>query len=256
MNNPINRVFSTKNKIKIMTHVIAGYPDLDTSEQLVHVMAKNGADLIEIQIPFSDPLADGPTIMTANQKALDNGITPEDCFRLVKKLNESVSVPLLFMTYINIPYQIGIEPFIQRSAESGISGLIIPDIPFDERNENYIQITRKYGLHPIQVVSPGVELERLKQITKIASGFIYTTLKVGITGARKQIEKNGLSFINTIKRVTHLPVAAGFGISTSQQVKQLQGIADVVVIGSHMINLFNNHGIKKVGEFLIECKEI
>ena len=254
MDNPINAVFSDRKNIKLMTHVVAGYPDLKTSKELIVIMAQSGVDMIEIQIPFSDPLADGPTIMMANQKALDNGTTPADCFKMAKELKDTIPIPLLFMTYVNIPFRMGMENFIKQSAESGIHGLIIPDIPFDEKNTDYINTAAKYGIYPIQLVSPDTTVKRLKQIVHHVRGFIYTTLKVGITGARKQIDKKGVEFINTIKTCTTAPIAAGFGISSPEHVKQLQGVADVAIIGSHIINLFNQHGLEKVAGFIKTCK--
>ena len=256
MANPIDDVFLSSDHLKIMTHVVAGYPDRETNKRLIKMMAESGVDMVEIQIPFSDPLADGPTIMAANQHALQSGITPGDCFDLAKELKAEVDIPLLFMTYFNIPFHVGMEKFIARSVDSGISGLIIPDIPFDEEGENYLQLSKNYRIHPIQVVSPDVEAERLKKITQLADGFIYTTLKVGITGVRKKIDDKGLAFINTIRKYTSLPLAAGFGISSAEHFKQLQGKADVAVIGSHIINLIDNHGIEEVRAFVRQCKAI
>ena len=254
MQNLIDRVFQANQGIKIMTHVVAGYPDLATSKEIILAMDRSEADLIEIQIPFSDPMADGRTIMTANQTALDNGTSPTNCFQLVRDLQGPVNTPLLFMTYGNIPFNMGMERFIRESARCGISGLIIPDLPFDEDNENYPEMAKNNGLHSIHVVSPDVPVSRLKEICKRSSGFIYTTLKVGITGARTAIDRQGLAYVDTIKKQTRLPVAAGFGISSPAQVKQLQGIADIAVIGSHVINLYDQHGLAKVIEFLGQCK--
>ena len=258
MTNRIDEVFLKDKKIKLMTHVVAGYPDMETSKELVRVMAESGADLVEIQIPFSDPLADGPTIMAANQRALENGITPDDCFAMAKELTACVDIPILFMTYVNIPFHMGFERFIARSAEVGISGLIIPDLPYDERNHHYLRLAKQYGLRAIQVISPDIKIERLKEIVQRAEGFIYTTLKVGITGVSGQIEKNGLAFIDTILRYSGLPIAAGFGISGPEQVKQLQGKSDAAVIGSHILNILNRHGTKagiaKTAEFIRQCK--
>lgn len=237
-----------------MTHVVAGYPDLETSKKLIHMMANIGVDMVEIQIPFSDPLADGPTIMAANQKALENGTVPGNCFEMAEELNKNIDLPLLFMSYVNIPFHMGIKTFIAKSAACGISGLIIPDIPFDEQNENYIVEARKFNIHPIQVISPDMKPQRLEQVAHISSGFIYTTLKIGITGARKQIDPGGLAFIDTIRTYTDLPIAAGFGISSPEQIKTLRGKADMVVIGSHILNLLNREGIDQAMEFLRECK--
>ena len=250
MTNRIDGIFSGKKDLKIMTHVVAGYPDIETSKRLIQTMADNGVSLIEIQIPFSDPLADGPTITRANQYALDLGIKVEDCFQLAEEMSGCVDVPLLFMTYVNIAYQMGLERFVTKSAEAGISGLIFPDIPFDETHMNYLEITRKQSLHPILVVSPDIKTERLKTLSKKASGFIYTTLKVGITGAQKKIDPSGLEFINTIRKSSNLPVAAGFGISSKEHIHQLRGKADAVVIGSHLIELFHMGGVEKIADFL------
>jgi tryptophan synthase alpha chain len=249
MTNPIDQLFSDRSTIKLMTHVVAGFPDIETTEQLIHVMVENGVGLIEIQIPFSDPLADGPTISTANQTALDNGVSVEDCFDMVSRLSSELSTPLLFMTYANIPYSMGIEAFVKRSVEVGISGLIIPDLPFDESVE-YLEAASRYNCCPIPVVSPGMSRERMDMIIEKAGGFIYTTLRVGITGAQKCIDERGLTFLDTLKSKTSLPIAAGFGISSAQMISQLQGRADAAVIGSHIINLLNQEGILSVGQFI------
>lgn len=250
--NPIDRVFQDKKPLKLMTHVVAGYPDMDTTEELIRVMAVCGVDLIEIQIPFSDPMADGPTILAANQVALENGVTPEDCFILAERLTHRVDVPLLFMTYANIPFSMGIDHFIERSRICGISGLIIPDLPFDE-NPEYVETALSYGCYPIPVVSPGTGKERLNHIIDVARGFIYTTLRVGITGARTAIDDRGLSFLETLKSTTSLPIAAGFGISSPEMCNQLIGHADAAVIGSHVINLLNDGGFDAVKTFLENC---
>jgi tryptophan synthase alpha chain len=255
MTDSIEATFAGNKDIKIMTHIVAGYPDLETSRKLILTMADNGADLIEIQIPFSDPLADGPTITLANQKALDQGVTPRDCFQLAEEMCTYIQIPLLFMTYANIAFQIGIDRFSARSAAAGISGLIIPDIPFDDTHTDYIQSARKHSLHPILVVSPDVSINRLRNITRSASGFIYTTLRKGITGVQQKIEGSGLGFIETIRKTSVLPVAAGFGISSRDHVDQLRGKADAAVIGSHLIHLFHKGGIAETGSFLNELRK-
>lgn len=253
--NQIDKALEDKQAIKIMTHVVAGYPDMAASKEIIMAMDESGADLIEIQIPFSDPLADGPTIMRANQASLENGTTAEDCFRAVGELHGLTRAPLLFMTYCNIPFTLGMESFVRESANCGVSGLIIPDLPFDEATEGYHETARSYGLHPIPVVSPDVSMTRLIDICARSTGFIYTTLKVGITGAGTAIDPQGLAYIKRVKQKTVLPIAAGFGISSPLQVKQLAGIADAAVIGSHMINLFNQSGLAAVTKFLRMCKE-
>lgn len=252
MANPIDQVFK-KEGLKLMTHVIAGYPDLETTETLVRVMAACGVDLIEVQIPFSDPLADGATIASANQVALDNHVTPELCFQFVQRLTQVVDVPVLFMTYANIPFTMGMENFVQRSRLSGISGFIVPDLPLEE-SLPFQQIVRQYRCHMIPVVSPGMQESRLRQVVQQVSGFIYTTLRVGITGVQQSIENRGIEFLQTLRRHTTLPIIAGFGISSVEMVRELQNQVDGVVIGSHIIQLLNAGGITAVETFLRECR--
>jgi tryptophan synthase alpha chain len=243
-------------KIRLMTHVVAGYPNMSATEDIMKTMADEGVDLIEIQIPFSDPMADGPTIMKANQQALDNGTTLSHCFSLAEKMSAVLNIPLLFMSYINVPYRAGINTFIAKAKNSGISGLIVPDIPYDEDNIAYNETCLKEGLTPVQVISPDINRERLIYIAQRAHGFIYTTLKVGITGARKEIDNNGLSFISKIKKHTDVPVAAGFGISEPAQVENLSSTCDIAVIGSHLINVYENSGLKGIKKFLTACRKI
>jgi tryptophan synthase alpha chain len=256
MGNEIDNVFFKGNRLKLMTHVVAGYPDLETSKKIIQSMATCGVDLVEIQIPFSDPLADGPTIMAANQQALDNGVTPDDCFKMARELKEKVDIPLLFMTYTNVAFCMGMERFVSESAACGIDGLIIPDLPFDEDNQDYVSILKKYSLYPIWVVSSDIKTFRLKRILKIARGFIYITLRVGITGAVnvKAIEPESLTFIKKVRQSTSIPIAAGFGISSPAHVRQLQDKVDIAVIGSHIIDLLNQYGTEKVEEFITQCR--
>jgi tryptophan synthase alpha chain len=256
MVNPIDTVFSEGKGLKLMTHVVAGYPDIETSGRLIEVMAESGADLVEIQVPFSDPLADGPTIAIANQAALESGTTPDQCFQLARQLSKKINIPLLFMTYANIPFSMGMERFIRKSKEAGISGFIIPDLPFDADNGEYIDIAKSYGCYPIAVVSPGMSAARLKKIVQSALGFIYTTLRVGITGARRSIDDKGLKFLETLGSYTQLPIAAGFGISSAEMLEPLKTRADAAVIGSHIINLFNRDGIEAVAYFIRSCNPL
>ncbi len=239
-----------KNKPAIMTHVVAGYPNKQTTIELVKMMENYGVDFVEIQIPFSDPMADGPTIMKANQAVLDNGFNLLDVFEMTKEITSSVNIPILFMTYINVPFVYGLEKFCKKASEIGVSGLIVPDIPYDEKGENFLEIVKKYNLKAVQVVSPSVKEERLKHIGKMADGLIYTTLKVGLTGAQKEIDQSGTNFIDVIKKYTDIPVAAGFGISSKNHVDIVASKADIAVIGSHVINLLNNGGLNSVEEFL------
>jgi len=216
-------------------------------------MADSGADFVEVQIPFSDPLADGPVIAEANQKALKAGTTPVQCLRSIERLARKIQIPILVMTYANIPFKMGIEKFIRVSRESGVSGFIFPDMPLDICPQ-CLEFTEQYGGYCIPVVSPGMKPERLQQVIPFARGFIYTTLRVGITGARQSIDEKGLDFLGKLKSMTNLPVAAGFGISSAEMVGQLKGRVDVAVIGSHILKLFNEGGIQAVSGFIRECK--
>jgi tryptophan synthase alpha chain len=254
MVNPIEDVFSDETAIKLMTHVVAGYPDLKTSEDLILTMAKNGADLIEIQIPFSDPLADGPTITTANQIALDNGVTPHQCFQLVERVRQKLDVPLLAMTYANIASNMGINYFIQKCSSCGINGLIIPDLPFNLESQDYLSAAIRHDCLPIPVVSPGMKKERLTDILELSAGFVYATLRIGTTGAKNRINEQGFEFLNLLRKSTSLPIVAGFGISSPEMIHQLEGIADAAVVGSHIINILNTHGLEAIGPFIRDCK--
>jgi tryptophan synthase alpha chain len=254
MINPIDALFYERDATRLMAHVVAGDPDLDSSLNLAERMAQSGADLIEIQIPFSDPLADGPTIMASNQIALDNGVRPEDCFAMIRRLRERVSVPLLVMTYGNIPYRRGWKRFAGECAGAGASGVIIPDLPWDEPLPGLSDALRSRGIHFIHLVSPGMSDDRLKTVLGLASGFLYLTLRVGTTGAVSGIEPQGLEFLRKVKSLTRLPVAAGFGVSAPDQVKRLKGRVDAVIIGSHLINLRREQGVEAVESFLRLCK--
>ncbi len=263
--NAILETLKTRAGLRLMTHVVAGYPDLKTSEDLILTMSEAGADFIEIQIPFSDPMADGPTIMHANQISLDRGTRVEDCFTLAEKLRGRITAPLLFMSYINVPFRMGFDDFIKRSAGAGISGLILPDLPYDESmDENpsspksfnhYTELCDAANVCPIYVVSPDISLPRLQRISSLGRGFIYTTLKVGITGGQTATGEKGLAFLDVLGRETKLPIAAGFGISTPEQAKALDGRADIAVVGSQLIRIFEKEGRKGVADFIREIKK-
>lgn len=254
MRNEIDALFDSRSHLKLMTHVVGGYPDVETSLKLVELMAASGADLVEIQIPFSDPLADGPTIMKANHAALRGGVRPEDCFDMVEKLRSSVSLPLILMTYANIPFQMGIARFAEKTADCGATGVIIPDLPFDEAEGTGCFRFPLQGVHLIPVLSPGMSERRLRGILETAQGLIYLTLRIGTTGALGRTETAGLDFIERVRNETGLPLAAGFGVSSSEQVVSLRGKADAVVVGSHMLDLFNAKGFEGVASFLLECR--
>ena len=243
-------------KNNLMTHIVAGYPDFDTNIQVVKIMEKVGVKIIEVQIPHSDPMADGPVIMNANQSALDSGVTVKSCFELLQKITTTVSTPILIMSYYNILYKNGVDSFLKRCKEVGVSGLIIPDIPYDEIRENFFEKVKNYDLVAVPVISPLTSEKRCSEIVKMAKhqgGFIYMTLKTGITGVNSgenQLDKT-LEYIRKFKQnYPDIVIAAGFGITNREDIDRLEGLADMSVVGSQVIRLMNERGTDAVEPFL------
>jgi len=234
--------------MKLMTHIVAGYPTLKESEKIAIAMYESGVAFIEVQIPFSDPIADGPTIMKANEIALKNGMTTRKCLNLIKKLKKKIKIPILIMTYFNIAFNYGLEKFCEEALDAGVYGLIIPDMPIDEeKHEHYVGFCRKYNLHPIQVISPITPPTRLKAISKVASGFVYCVSTYGTTGTRSRLNPELEKYLENVKKYIKLPLAIGFGISTKEQANLAGKKADIVVIGSKIIDL---HSVTKIKDFL------
>lgn len=242
-----------------MTHIVAGYPAMRECERLANVMSKY-VDFIEIQIPFSDPVADGPTIMAANGEALKNGVSVEDCFRLMERLvnrkREISAVPkFLFMSYYNILHHYGVEKFCKRARKCGCYGLISPDIPIDEeKNEGYLKACKKYGLMPIQVISPLTPEKRMKKIAKLARGFVYCVARYGTTGQSMHLNSGLSAYLGKVKKDIKLPLAVGFGISKKEHVKEVWKYADIAVIGSKIIDILKNGDIAVVEKFLVDLR--
>jgi len=245
-------------KTKLMTHVIVGYPSLQETEDLIMLMDKVGVDYIELQIPFSDPLADGPTIMKACEDSLRNGTKVADAFALAKKVSGKVKTPLLFMAYFNIVFSYGVEKFCKDSKEAGIAGLIVPDFPLDEEGtEHFNELMKKYGLLNIKVLSPASNETRIKLNSEVGTGFVYCTARQGITGAEKGFDKNVINYLKTVRKHFSIPIALGFGISKKEHIKQMEGIADMAVVGSAILDIINSHPkayLGKVEEFLKDLK--
>lgn len=236
---------------QLMTHIVAGYPTLKKSEELAMLMADSGVNFIEIQIPFSDPVADGPTIMAANQHALDNGTTVSDCFKLMKTISSYSEVPILFMSYFNIIHHYGVDLFCKKAAECGCYGLIVPDIPIDEEpQEGYLEACKRYGLHAIQIVSPLTPDLRLKKIAAVASGFVYCVSRFGTTGSSSKFGNNLSKYLKNVKKYIKIPLAVGFGISEKKDVNMVHKDAEIAVIGSKVIKLIENTSLNKVKSFL------
>ena len=230
-----------ENRLGLMTHVVVGYPSLEITESLVKVMENAGVDFIELQIPFSDPLADGPTIMRACEKALENGTRVKDSFDLANRLFKQVKIPLIFMAYYNTVFKYGVKKFCQDAKKAGISGLIIPDMPLDEEHEeHFIKYCKEAGLKNIRVVSPVSTMDRLKKNSLVADGFVYCTARQGITGTRNELDPKIATFLKNTKKYFKIPIAVGFGISKKEHLKQLSSLADVAVIGSAIIDIINS----------------
>jgi len=254
MNNKIDRLFADPGRRLLMTHLVAGFPSLAGSRELAETLLSGGTDLLEIQVPFSDPLADGPTIMAANQQALAAGTVPMDAFSLLESLAGRYSAPLLLMTYANIPFRLGWTEFAAACARAGAAGVIVPDLPIDEPGQNLRRVLNKSNIHFIEVLSPGMSAKRLARVCRSAKGFIYATLRAGTTGAGLNIASSGLDFLQQLKAVSTLPLAAGFGISKPEHLDLLKDKTAAVVIGSQIINLYQHGGLKAVSDFVSLCR--
>lgn len=246
-------------RIKLMAHLVVGYPSLEKTVVLAKAMVEAGADVLELQIPFSDPLADGPTIMRACEESLQNGTRLVDAFDVMRALTLVVSVPLYFMCYYNTIFHVGVEEFCRRAKEAGSRGLIVPDMPLDEeRYEHLFSTIVKYGLDNIRVVSPASTDERLQQNAQTASGFVYATAVQGITGVRSALNKDLSRFLPRVKKYFNIPVAVGFGISKIEHVQFLRGYADIAVVGSAIIEVINRSDEKtmigNVSNFILSLR--
>lgn len=235
--------------------ITCGDPDLETTAKVVRAAAENGADLIELGIPFSDPTAEGPVIQGANLRALTGGITTDKIFAFVKELRRDVKVPMVFMTYANVVFSYGAEKFISTCREIEIDGLILPDLPFEEKEE-FQPLCRQYDINLISLIAPTSE-NRIAMIAKEAEGFIYIVSSLGVTGTRSEIKTDLASIINVVRENTDVPCAIGFGISTPEQAKKMAEISDGAIVGSAIIKLLEKHGKdapKYVGEYVKSMK--
>jgi tryptophan synthase alpha chain len=229
-------VFSQPGHKALIPYVTVGYPSIEATLKVVPLLAQNGADIVELGIPFSDPLADGVTIQKSSFHALQSGVTPQLCLEVAKKLREKVDIPLVFMTYFNPVFSYGLENFCAASAGSGISGLIIPDLPPEEGSE-LEAITKKRGLDLIYLLAPTSTEARIKLAAKRSGGFIYVVSVTGVTGARDRLPADLAAFVARVRKLATQPLCVGFGISTRQQASQIARIADGVIVGSRLIQL-------------------
>lgn len=224
--------------------VTCGDPDLETTARVVRAMAEAGADLIELGIPFSDPTAEGPVIQAANVRALNAGTTTDKIFDLVRDLRRDVTVPMVFMTYANVVFSYGSEKFISACADIGIDGLILPDIPYEEKEE-FDPICKRYGLDLISLVAPTSE-ERIAMVAREASGFIYVVSSLGVTGIRSEITTDIGAMVKLIRANSDLPCAVGFGISTPEQAQKMAGLSDGAIVGSAIVKIIAQYGREAV----------
>lgn len=228
------------NKKAFIPFITCGDPDLKTTAAAVREMVKNGADLIELGIPFSDPTAEGPVIQAANLRALTGGVTTDQIFDMVKDLRKDVSVPMVFMTYANVVFSYGAEKFISTCQEIGIDGLILPDLPFEEKEE-FLPLCHTYGVDLVSLIAP-TSKNRIVMIAKEAEGFLYIVSSLGVTGTRSEIKTDLKSIIDVVRQNTEVPCAIGFGISTPEQAKKMADIADGAIVGSAIIKLLAQYG--------------
>ena len=235
--------------------ITCGDPDLETTAAAVRAAEANGADLIELGIPFSDPTAEGPVIQGANLRALQGGVTTDKIFDLVRQLRRDVTVPMVFMTYANVVYSYGAEQFLSTCGEIGIDGLILPDVPYEEKEE-FLPLCRRYGVDLISLIAPTSE-NRIAMIAKEAEGFLYIVSSLGVTGVRSEIKTDLASIIQVVRENTSVPCAIGFGISTPEQAKNMAALSDGAIVGSAIVKLLEKHGKEApafIGEYVRSMK--
>ena len=235
--------------------ITCGDPDIETTKKIIFSLAQNGADLIELGIPFSDPTAEGVVIQSANYRALKAGITTAKIFDMVREIRSEIKIPLVFMTYANVIFSYGTEKFIRTCQEINIDGLIVPDLPFEEKEE-FLPACKKFGVDLISMIAPTSD-ESISMIAREAEGFIYVVSSLGVTGTRDNITTDINAIIQAIKKNTNIPCAVGFGISTPKQAFNMSRISDGVIVGSAIVKLIAQYGTNApeyVGAFVREMK--
>lgn len=254
MNKKIAEAF--ENGKAFIPFVTCGDPSLEVTEQLVYAMAEAGADLIELGIPFSDPTAEGPVIQAANVRALAGGVTTDKIFDLVERIRQKTDIPMVFMTYANVVYSYGTEKFISKAAEIGMNGLILPDVPFEEKAE-FDGVCKAHGLDLISLIAP-TSHERITRIAKEAEGFVYCVSSLGVTGMRSSITTDIGAMVSLVKAAKDIPCAVGFGISTPEQAGEMAAKSDGAIVGSAIVKLCEKYGadcVPHVKEYVAAMKE-
>lgn len=251
----IESIFKRTEHKALIPYVTVGYPNIETTLKVVPLLIKNGADIIELGIPFSDPLADGVTIQRASFQALQNGVTTATCLNVAEKLRKKVKVPLVFMSYFNPLFRFGLDKFCHDCAQVGIDGLIIPDLP-PEEGIALEKTAYKNNIDVIYLLAPTSTKERIRLVTEHSHGYIYMVSVTGVTGARRQLPKNLSQFIARVRKATDKPLCVGFGIGTPEQARQVAQIADGVIVGSRLIRLMEQDpSLQQTGELVNKMKQ-
>ncbi len=235
--------------ILLMTHIVLGYPSFEINREVIKQMVDNGVDCIEMQIPFSEPMADGPVILKANQDSLTRGTTIEDCLNFGAEMCSTHEIPFLYMTYYNIIYKYGEERFLDQAAEAGIRGLILPDLP-PEEGAHLCKSAKQRDIAPIMIYSPTSTVERMQELSGHGAGFIYCTARKGVTGSHSDLDTEFKNYLSRCRQATSLPLAVGFGIQNRSDIEALIGAADMGVVGSQTIKLVDEQGSAAVGPFI------
>lgn len=238
MNKNIERAFDHGKAF--VAFVTCGDPDLDTTKKIILALERAGCDLIELGIPFSDPTAEGPVIQEANERALSNGCTTDDVFEMIKEVRKETSIPMVFMTYANVVFHYGTDKFCQKMVDTDMSGMILPDVPYEEKDE-FETVCHQYGLDFIRMIAP-TSHDRIKMIAKDAQGFLYCVSSLGVTGTRSKITTNVNEMVDIVRSVSDIPCGIGFGISTPEQAKKMTEKADAAIVGSAIIKIIAKYG--------------
>lgn len=236
-------------KILLMTHIVLGYPSFDDSLRIIESMVAAGVDLMELQIPFSEPTADGPIIVRANQEALKGGVTVRNCLKIAQKVAGTFDIPFLIMSYYNILFKFGVKDFITAMSDCGLRGAIIPDLP-PEEGRQYLELMHAHDLAPILIFSPTTTLDRMGYIASFARGFIYCVARKGVTGEDTNFSEELAGYLARCRQATALPIALGFGVKEKSDIDFLKGKADIAVIGSQTIRVMEQKGIAAVDDFI------
>lgn len=234
--------------ILLMAHVVLGYPSIEETFELVQTIVEAGVDLMELQIPFSEPIADGPVILQANQAALADDVRVDDCFRLARKITDAFDIPFLFMTYYNVVFKRGEERFFAETRGAGICGAIVPDIP-PEEGESFMAAATANNIDPIFILAPTSSSARINYLSRFGRGFFYCVARKGVTGAQTDFSSELDGFLARCRKASQLPLALGFGVSSKEDVQFLRGKVEIAVVGSQALRLLNTNGIRAVGDF-------